>query len=85
MRIYIRVPGEYEVGIPDFDTHLDLGIEPNDTEEREFIRKVLQDSFSLIYDDPAVSIQFADEREEWQLKELQLERQLSTWHQEVGE
>ena len=62
MKVHILITGEPHVGIPHFETILDLGFELDTEEDRKFIRQCLTNCFSQIYN-VEVGIQFDDERQ----------------------
>jgi hypothetical protein len=70
MEIYIIIPGDLSVGIPNLDINIDLGFDPEE-EEREWIREKLVNCFSEIYNQE-IDIEFYDERIEWLNKEEEI-------------
>ena len=64
MKIYISIAGDRSVGIPDFETSMDLGIDDFDSDELEPIREKLIDCFSYVYNENVcVSFDFELENE----------------------
>lgn len=60
MKVFISCNGEPAVGIRGIATSVDIGIEPNDQEDRESIRETLANAFGEIWDDK-VYVRFEDE------------------------
>lgn len=60
MKVFITSAGDPSVGIRSITASVDIGIEPNDEEDREAIRETLANAFGEIWDDK-VGVRFEDE------------------------
>ena len=57
--------GEEDVGIPSVESHIDLGFDVTDKEEREHIREVLERCFNELHDSGKTLVTFEDEEREF--------------------
>jgi hypothetical protein len=62
MQVHISIRGEPSVGIPHFETTMELGIDIGTEPERDFIRECLTQCFIQIYE-TNVGVEFEDEKE----------------------